>query len=88
LQQGAVCDKKHKDIIAIWRLTTMLVKRLLLAIISLTIGFIATVLIVWYICDTTVAEYGTIYTSTTALSLACAVGIWLDKFMETQLLPK
>jgi hypothetical protein len=66
----------------------MLLKRLLLAALSLTVGFVATVLIVWYICDTTVAEYGTIYTSTTALSLACAVGIWLDKFMETELLPK
>ena len=66
----------------------MLLKRLLLGAISIAIGFVATVLIVWYICDTTVAEYGTIYTSTTALSLAAAVAIWLDKFMETELLPE
>jgi hypothetical protein len=66
----------------------MLLKRILLGVISIAVGFIATVLIVWYICDTTVAEYGTIYTSTTTLSLAVALGIWLDKFMETELLPK
>jgi hypothetical protein len=66
----------------------MLLKRILLAVISIAVGLVATILIVWYICDTTVAEYGTIYTTTTALSLACALGIWLDKFMETELLPK
>jgi len=65
----------------------MLLKRILLGVISVAVGFVLTVLIVWYICDTTVAEYGTIYTSTTALSLAIAIGIWLDKFMETELLP-
>lgn len=66
----------------------MLLKRLLLGAISVAVGFVATVLIVWYICDTTVAEYGTMYTSTTALSLAAALGIWLDKYMETGLLPE
>jgi hypothetical protein len=65
----------------------MLLKRILLGVISVAVGFVLTVLIVWYVCDTTVAEYGTIYTSTTALSLAAAIGIWLDKFMETELLP-
>lgn len=65
----------------------MLLKRILLGVISVAVGFALTVLIVWYICDTTVAEYGTIYTSSTALSLAVAIGIWLDKYMETELLP-
>ena len=66
----------------------MLLKRILLGVISIAVGYVATVLIVWYICDTTVAEYGTTYTATTALSLACALGIWLDKFMDTELLPQ
>ncbi|MFO7537360.1 MAG: hypothetical protein R6X32_04785 [Chloroflexota bacterium] len=66
----------------------MLLKRILLGVISIAVGYVATVLIVRYICDTTVAEYGTTYTVTTALSLACALGIWLDKFMDTELLPQ
>lgn len=65
----------------------MLVKRLILAVISLVFGVVATLLIVWGI-DTTPAEYGTIYFIFTALSLALALAIWLDKFMATEILPK
>lgn len=65
----------------------MLIKRLLLAVISLAVGFIATYAIVFFI-GTNLAEYGVYYTFFTALALACAVGIWLDKFMDTDLLPK
>ncbi|HNS38622.1 MAG: hypothetical protein LC131_10800 [Anaerolineae bacterium] len=65
----------------------MLVKRLLLAAISLAVGFGLTVLITMLI-GTSPAEYGPIYTFFTALSLAIVCGIWLDKFMGTNLLPK
>lgn len=65
----------------------MLVKRLILAVISLAVGFGLTLLITKLI-GTTPAEYGTIYMFFTTLSLAIALGIWLDKFMGTQILPK
>jgi hypothetical protein len=65
----------------------MLLRRLLLAIISIAFGAGATVLITILI-GTTPAEYGTTYTFFTALSLAIALGIWLDKFMGTNILPK
>jgi hypothetical protein len=65
----------------------MLVKRLILAAISLAVGFGLTILITMLV-GTTPAEYGLIYMTFTTLSLAVAVGIWLDKFMGTKLLPK
>lgn len=65
----------------------MLVKRLILAVISFVVGYGLTFLIT-IAMGTTIAEYGGIYTFFTALSLACALGIWLDKFMGTELLPK
>ncbi|MEM7118565.1 MAG: hypothetical protein AAF614_39465 [Chloroflexota bacterium] len=65
----------------------MLVKRLILAVISLVFGYGVTFLLT-IAMSTTIAEYGGIYTFFTALSLACALGIWLDKFMGTELLPK
>ena len=65
----------------------MLVKRLVLAAISIGVGFGQTILITMLI-GTTPAEYGAIYMIFTTLSLAVALGIWLDKFMGTQILPK
>jgi hypothetical protein len=65
----------------------MLVKRILLAIISIAFGVLATLGIV-YLVGTTPAEYGGAYFSLTALSLAIFLGIWLDKFMATEILPK
>ena len=65
----------------------MLLKRLGVGVISLLIGFGLTVLIVELI-GTTLEEYGVYYTFFTALSLGCAIAIWLDKFMGTELLPK
>ena len=68
----------------------MLVKRLLLVVLSLAIGFGLTYLAVVapFIADTNLEEYGFIYTFFTTLSLAIAVGIWLDKYMGTEILPK
>jgi len=65
----------------------MLVKRLTLAVISIVVGALATTGITFAI-GTTPAEYGFVYFFFTSLSLAVAVGIWLDKFMQTEILPR
>ena len=65
----------------------MLLKRLLLAIISIAFGVIVTIGVTILI-GTTPAEYGMIYFTFTSLALAVALGVWLDKFMGTRLLPK
>lgn len=65
----------------------MLVKRLLLAVISIAFGVSVTLGIV-YLIGTTPEEYGGAYFTFTALALAVALGIWLDKFMATEILPK
>ncbi|MDX1412564.1 MAG: hypothetical protein R3293_00125 [Candidatus Promineifilaceae bacterium] len=65
----------------------MLIRRLILVVISLVFGVGVTIGITLAI-ETTPAEYGTIYFTFTALALAIALGIWLDKFMGTGLLPK
>ena len=66
----------------------MLIKRLALAVISLVTGFLITWLVVVYIAETNLEQYGIWYTGFTALSIACAIGVWLDKFMGTEILPK
>ena len=65
----------------------MIVKRLILTIISITFGIVVTTGITVLI-GTTPAEYGMIYFTLTSLSLAVALGVWLDKFMLTKILPK
>lgn len=65
----------------------MLAKRLGVIIVSLIVGFVLTAIIVQLI-GTTLEEYGVYYTSFTAISLGCAVAIWLDKFLDTNMLPK
>lgn len=65
----------------------MLIKRLILIAIALGVGFGLTVLITILI-GTSPAEYGLLYMVFTTLSLAVALGIWLDKFMGTNFLPK
>ena len=65
----------------------MLLKRLGIGIVSLLVGFGLTVVIVELI-GTTLEEYGVYYTFFTALSLGCAIAIWLDKFLGTEMLPK
>jgi predicted RND superfamily exporter protein len=65
----------------------MLVKRILLVIISLAFGVLATFGIVIAI-GTTPQVYGFLYFTFTALALAIALGIWLDKFMGTEILPE
>ena len=65
----------------------MLVKRLGVMAVSFIIGLVLTELTVRLV-GTNAAEYGGIYYFFTALSLGVAVGIWLDKFAGTQMLPK
>lgn len=73
----------------------MLVKRLLLVVLSLVIGTAATYLIVLAL-GTTVAEFwagpeepvNIPYFILTAIFIALAAAIWLDKFMKTDILPK
>jgi len=65
----------------------MLVKRLILAAISIAFGAIVTILITSFL-GTTPGEFGGVYFSFTALALAIALGVWLDKFMKTDILPK
>ncbi len=65
----------------------MLIKRILLVVISLAVGAGTTALIT-FLVDTTPAEYGFLYFLFTTLCLAIALGIWLDKFMKTEILPK
>ena len=65
----------------------MVVKRLILAIVSIAFGVIVTTGVTVLI-GTTPAEYGMPYFIFTSLALAVALGVWLDKFMGTKLLPK
>ncbi len=65
----------------------MLVKRLILAAISFGVGFGLTILITMLI-GTTPAEYGPVYMFFTTLTLGLAIGIWLDRFMGTNILPR
>ena len=76
----------------------MFIKRLVLVAISLAVGFAVTFFVVTVniqlgpihleIAGTTLEQYGIWYTSFTTLAIACAVGVWLDKFLGTEILPK
>ena len=76
----------------------MLIKRLALVVISFVIGFLITLFVVTVdvtigpihlvIAGTTIEQYGFWYTGFTTLAIACAIGVWLDKFMGTEILPK
>ncbi|MCZ7668624.1 MAG: hypothetical protein M5U34_16245 [Chloroflexi bacterium] len=65
----------------------MLIKRLILALISIAFGVGATFLIL-FLVGTNFYTYGFGYFFFTSLALACFLGIWLDKFMGTGLLPE
>ncbi len=65
----------------------MLIKRLLLVVISLTVGFFITWGIIEFI-GSNLPLYGPYYTTFTTLAIASAIAIWLDKFMGTELLSK
>ena len=72
------------------------VKRLLLIAISLAIGFGLTFFIVTVLLQTTVPEFWVgpeqpvqiPYFILVGFFIALAAGIWLDKFMKTEILPE
>ena len=66
----------------------MFVKRLVLALISIAVGVVVTQGIVVFVLDTIASHYGTIYYFLTVMFIAIALGIWLDKFMGTEILPE
>jgi uncharacterized membrane protein len=73
----------------------MLVKRFLLVVISLAVGYVLTYLLT-LLLPTSVAEFWVgpeqpvpiPYFLLVGFFIAIAVGIWLDKFMKTEILPK
>lgn len=67
----------------------MLLKRLAVVVISLVLGFLITwgILIIPYV-GTNLEEYGVTYTFFTTLSIACAIGVWLDLLLGAEILPK
>lgn len=65
----------------------MVMKRVAVVVISAVLGFLLT----WgtvELVGTNLEEYGVTYTFFTALSLACAVGVWLDLVLGAKILPK
>jgi hypothetical protein len=74
----------------------MLIKRLLLAAISLGLGYAITYFIVTVLLETSVAEYwvgpelpvNIPYFILTGLFIGLGIAVWLDKFMGTKILPK
>ena len=73
----------------------MLMKRILLLVVSLVIGYVATYLIT-LLLGTSVEEFwmgseepiAFPYFILVGFFIAIGVGIWLDKFMGTEILPK
>ncbi len=66
----------------------MLIKRLVLALISIGVGVVGSFLIVTFVLRTIVSHYGGMYFFFTVMFIALAVGIWLDKYMGTEILPE
>lgn len=73
-----------------------LVRRILLLLISLAIGYGLTFIIVVVLLNTSVPEFWLgpeqpvkiPYFILVGLFIALGVGIWLDKFMKTEILPE
>lgn len=66
----------------------MIAKRIIVLVLSLVLGAVLTAVIVSLLLGTTIAEFGTLYFSLTSFFFGCAFGIWLDKFLGTELLPE
>ena len=65
----------------------MLIKRLILALISIVFGVSVTFLIMIFVLHTDYYTFGFGYTFFTILALACFLGIWVEKFMGIELVP-
>jgi len=66
----------------------MLVKRLIVLVVSLALGFGLTYAVTLLFDGMTLEKYGVYYTLFTTISFGIAVAIWLDKFLETDILKK
>ena len=67
----------------------MLMKRIAVVVISAVAGFVITWLIlITPLVGTNLEEYGVTYTFFTALSIALAIGVWLDLLFGADILPK
>ena len=66
----------------------MLVKRLILLVVSMAVGYGVTLGLTLLIDGMSIEKYGFYYTLFTTISFGLAVGIWLDKFMGTDILKK
>ena len=69
--------------------SSLLVRRIILIIISLAVGWVGCFAAINFILDTTWADYGTIYIVMTILSIALGTAVWLDheKVLNTKILP-
>lgn len=76
-------------------LPNRLIRRVLLVIIALVLGYGLTAVIVTQILDTTIPEYAwgpefpipLPYFFLTGLFFALGFAVWLDKFLDTEVLP-
>jgi hypothetical protein len=71
----------------------MLLKRLLLVAISLILGLLITLFVVYVLLQTNYQEYwtdktGIPYFPLTIFFIAAGIAIWLDKYMGTKILPE
>ncbi len=65
----------------------MLIKRIGVMAVSFIVGLVLTELLVRFV-GTNSDEYGFLYYFFTALTLGIAIGIWVDKFAGTEILPR
>ena len=74
---------------------SLLVRRIILVAISIAFGFAVTHFGMWAM-DTNMVEYGTYFGTTgdglayyplTIIFAALGIGIWLDKWLDCQILP-
>ena len=81
-------------------MSPLTIKRIVVWVVSMTLGFLSTFLIITVGFDAlplfssietpqgvTISEYGILYFLVTAVPLGFVFVIWLDKFMDTRILP-
>ncbi len=69
--------------------SSLLIRRIINAVISFAVGVFGCYISVYFILGTTWGDYGNVYIFFTVLSIACGVGIWLDheRVLNTKILP-
>jgi len=76
-------------------MSSLLIRRAIVWVISMILGFVAAWLIITAIfplikpeaAGTTIQKYGIIYFLTTAVPLGLIFVVWLDYFLDTRILP-